>query len=68
MPDDFEGWQTVDLSQYDDETVAKAFWLQEHIRRYGIDGIHFTKRAKRVAEVQGPKIVAHEISQELKKL
>lgn len=68
MPDDFEGWQTVDLDDYDDEVIAKAFWLQEHIRRYGIDGIHFSRRAKHVAEVQGPKIVADEIDKELKKL
>lgn len=68
MADDFEGWKSVDLGSYDDETIAKAFWLQEHIRRYGIDGIHFSRRARRVAEVSGPKIIANEIDKELKKL
>lgn len=68
MPDPYEGYKTLDLSQYDDEVVSKAFWLQEHIRRYGIDGIYFTEHARTVAEREGPDIVAKHIDNQLKKL
>lgn len=60
--------KSVDLSEYDDEVIAKAFWLQEHIRKNGLDGIHYMRQAERVAEEGGPLIVAHEIGKELKKL
>lgn len=58
----------VDLSEYDEETLAKAFWLQEHIRRYGIDGIHFMWRARGEAHRSGPEQVADAIESELKKV
>lgn len=68
MADDFEGWKTVDLDEYDQEVISKAFWLQEHIRRYGIDGIYFSRRAREIARVHGPKDVANSIDRELRKL
>lgn len=68
MAEDYEGWKTVDLNAYDDEVISKAFWLQEHIRRYGIDGIYFTRRARNVAVQEGPDTVANFIEAELRKL
>lgn len=69
MPeDDFSDWKTVDLDAYDDEVIAKAFWLQEHIRRYGIDGIHYTRRAREIARIHGSDTVADFIDDELRKL
>lgn len=59
--------KTVDLSAYDDETIAKAFWLQEHIRRYGIDGIYYSRTGVETADKQGPALVAAFIEAELKK-
>jgi len=29
----------------DPEDVFKAFWLQEHIKENGIDGVHYMKRS-----------------------
>lgn len=68
MPDPYEGQKTVNLDEYDDEVVAKAFWLQEHIRRYGIQGIYFSETAVGVAEREGPDIIADHIDRQLKKL
>jgi hypothetical protein len=60
--------ETLDLSQYDEEVVAKAFWLQEHIRRYGLDGIQYSEVGERVAADEGPEIIAANISKEFRKL
>lgn len=68
MADEYADYKSIDLSQYDDEVIAKAFWLQEHIRRYGIQGIYFSETALGVARTRGPDIVADSIGRELKKL
>lgn len=70
MPEDsdFEGWKTVNLDEYDDEVLAKAFWLQEHIRRHGIDGIQYSRRARDIARIHGTDTVADFIDDELNKL
>jgi hypothetical protein len=68
MAEDYSGWKTVDLSEYDDEVISKAFWLQEHIRRYGIDGIYFTRHARSVAIQDGSDTVADFIDRELNRL
>lgn len=67
MPEDSSGPKTVDLSAYDQETIAKAFWLQEHIRRYGIDGIHYSRVGVETADKKGPPLIAAFIEAELKK-
>ena len=59
---------TVNLSDYDEDVIAKAFWLQEHIRRTGLDGVNYSQVGEGIAETQGDDIVAQEISKELKKI
>ena len=59
---------TVNLSDYDDEVVAKAFWLQEHIRRTGLDGVNYSEVGESLAEEVGDDVVAQEIDKELAKL
>lgn len=60
--------QTVNLSDYDDDVIAKAFWLQEHIRRTGLDGVNYSQVGEGVAEEIGDDVVAQEIDKELKTL
>jgi len=60
--------QTVNLENYDEEVVAKAFWLQEHIRRTGLDGVNYSAVGEGVAENVGDDVVANEIDKELKSL
>lgn len=59
--------ETVDLSQYDDELIEASFWLQEHIRREGIEAVPFMDRAEIYAYDEGPDVVADNISQELRR-
>lgn len=58
--------ETVDLSQYDDELIEAAFWLQEHIRREGIEAVPFMDRAEVYARQDGPEQVAEDISHQLR--
>ena len=58
----------VDLDRYDSETISKAFWLQEYIRRHGIDGIHYMFHARTVARNEGPRDLADNISNEFRRL
>lgn len=58
----------VDLDSYSDETIAKAFWLQEKIRRDGIEGIGFMSRGARAWIDDGPDTVADVISRQLRGL
>lgn len=60
--------EEVDLSRFSPETVDKAFWLQEHIRRNGIEGINYMFHARTEARTRGPRVVADNISNELRKL
>jgi hypothetical protein len=57
----------VDLDNYDDAVIMKAFWLQRHIHKYGIEGIHFMAEAEREAE-KGDEQVAKDIARRLQKL
>jgi hypothetical protein len=34
------------IDEHGEENVRKAFWLQEHIKKEGIDGIHFMQKAE----------------------
>jgi hypothetical protein len=29
------------VSKWGEDNVSKAFWLQEHIKTHGVEGIHF---------------------------
>lgn len=45
-----------------------AFWLQGHIYRNGIEGIHFMEKAEDWAENNAADITADRITQELNRL
>lgn len=57
----------VNLDDYPDDVILKAFWLQRHIQKHGIEGIHFMGRAENEAE-SGDSTVATHVSSELNKL
>lgn len=48
-----------------DTVVEKAFWLQEKIRRDGIDAIEFMEQARRWAEKDADNVVADAIDRRL---
>ena len=58
----------VDLDNYDSSTITKAFWLQEKIRRDGIEGIGFMQAGRNVAISNGPSMTARKISKQLNRL
>lgn len=49
------------VNEYGEENVRKAFWLQEEIKKDGIDGIHFMRVAEEYAEQNGPLHVSKAI-------
>lgn len=52
--------ETVDIDAVDDAVLLKAFWLQRHIQKYGIEGIGFMEAGHEVAE-DGDRVVAENI-------
>lgn len=48
-----------------DGVIEKAFWLQEKIRRDGIDAIEFMEQARRWAEKDADRVVADAIDRRL---
>lgn len=54
------------IDQHGEETIRKAFWLQEKIYEEGLDGIHFTDVAESKMEKVGPLLVNNAIENELK--
>jgi hypothetical protein len=58
----------VRLADYDEGTIEAAFWLQEHIRKNGIDAVRFMETAEAQVRDQGPDTVADKISSEIQKL
>lgn len=61
-------YEEVDLSRFDSDTINKAFWLQEHIRRHGVEGIHYMFHAKSEARTRGPREVVDHIDREIARL
>lgn len=59
--------EEVDLDKIDDDVLDAAFWLQEHIRRDGIDAVPFMDMAYRRAK-DGDQDVAEAIDREFSKL
>lgn len=57
-----------ELDNYDRETLLLAFWLQGHIYRNGIEGIHYMEKAGDWAENNAADITADRITQELNRL
>lgn len=58
----------VDLDNWDPTHVYLAFWLQDRIRRRGLDGIGYAAMAERWAVKNAGDETADEISKELRKL
>lgn len=42
------------VEQWGEEDVRKAFWLQGHIKRNGLDGIQFSAQARTKIKREGP--------------
>lgn len=42
------------IAEWGEEDVRKAFWLQSHIKRNGLDGIQFSKKADGAVSSYGP--------------
>jgi len=61
-----DGTTTDLLTVVPDDTLQKAFWLQEHIRREGIDAVKFMSAAREYAERHGEDTIAGYIERELK--
>lgn len=56
------------VEQYGEETVRKAFWLQQHIYEEGIKGIGFTGKAEQGMEKIGPFLLKDAIKDEFNDL
>lgn len=56
--------ETVDVEDVDPAVLMKAFWLQRHIQKHGIEGIGFMEAGHEVAE-DGDRVVAENISARL---
>jgi hypothetical protein len=55
------------VDQHGEETVRKAFWLQEQIYEEGIEAARFTDASESKMEQVGPMLVKQKIEQEFKK-
>jgi hypothetical protein len=55
------------IDQYGEDNVKKAFWLQDEIRKDGLDGIHFMKYAETEVSQYAGLITYQSIRSELKK-
>jgi hypothetical protein len=49
------------VQEWGEEDVRKAFWLQGHIERNGLDGIQFSEKAEAKIAREGPMRVKNEI-------
>lgn len=60
------GDQNIDelVDEYGEETVKKAFWLQEHIYEEGLEGANFTDEAKKKIRQNGPLLIKNAIDDE----
>lgn len=55
------------MDQYGEGNVKKAFWLQQEIKKDGLDGIHFMESAETKVNQYAHLIVYQSIRSELKK-
>jgi hypothetical protein len=58
----------VNLDAYPDDVIVQAFLLHFHIKRHGLDAIHFSDAAREAVRSDGPDIIAREIRKELSKI
>jgi len=58
---------TIDelIEEHGEETVRKAFWLQEKIYEEGIEGVDFSEAAESRIKQQGPLLVKKAIEDNL---
>lgn len=59
---------TVDLDNWHPTYVYLAFWLQDKIKKEGLEGIHYAQQAREWARDNAPEETADAISKELRKL
>jgi len=52
------------IDQHGEDTVRKAFWLQQHIFEQGLAGVHFSKAAEKEMEQLGPLLIKKAIEDE----
>lgn len=60
-----DGTVTYLIDAVDDDTLDRAFWLQEHIKDNGIDAVRYMKAAEEWAEESADDTVADAISANL---
>lgn len=58
----------VDLSEFDDETIQKALWLQQKIKRDGLDAVRFIAAARTHLQREAPGIVSKHLNRTLKRI
>lgn len=55
------------IDTYGEGNVRKAFWLQDEIRKDGLDGIHFMEYAEKEVKQFAPMITHSIIESQMKK-
>lgn len=55
------------ISRFGEDNVQKAFWLQDEIRKDGLDGIHFMQHAESKVSEVAPLIVYQSVRSEMSK-
>lgn len=51
-----------------EETVQKAFWLQNHIKQHGLDAVGYMNRAQEWVESSGSRTISEYIHKEMAKV
>lgn len=60
---------TIDLAEFTDRTtLQKAFWLQQHIKKEGIDAVQYMQAAEMWAETDGADEIKDSINRRLRML
>lgn len=65
---DSEGEEIDPLDEFPRHVIDQAFNVQEHIRRHGIDAVHFMDTAEQWVEENGADTLAQAIRQEVDKI
>jgi hypothetical protein len=55
------------IEEHGEETVRKAFWLQEHIYEEGLAGVRFSDVAEEHMRQSGPRSVKRKIENNTKR-
>jgi TRAP-type uncharacterized transport system substrate-binding protein len=54
------------VQAWGEEDVRKAFWLQSHIKRNGLDGIDFSGEARTKIAREGPMFAKQQIEAKMR--